>query len=658
MNYLLIALFLFCVLNAKNSLIFLFCAAFICYLLIRKKQFTKKLILFFVAFIFSYTLNTLNFSTTSYVGVVCEAKENYYLFSSFKGKFYIYEKDNQKNEGDIIKINGKRVLLEHESIEEQFDFNKFLNNKGYYYRLYVEEEKMIIKSIFSRKNFLNKIKNNLSYESFSLVKSLFFGETEKESYFYYLSENLMFYPFINISGSFFSFIKNKTFKLDKKKPKKWLFWVILLPFILLRPNRFLWIRLLVFEIINYASKKKGIKLSLIKKVSLSMIVILFINPYYAYQSSFILSYLILIMLALVIPLIKRKKRFIRKSIPFLLTQVILMFYNWYINYEVNLLLPILSLSTPLFFVFDCVLYVFLFLNFSLGLEQVTKIYMRFLKLFEGLRINVVLGQISLFILFLVMVFTLFSLVEFSKNNNRYLKNNLVIIFMLLIGEIIPFNKLEQSITFINVGQGDSILIKNKGQTLLIDTGGSTYFNVATESLIPYFKRNQISSLDYLLITHEDYDHMGGREELINQGYIKNIINENTVFPFNFNGIYINNLNIWQNEFKEKNNKSYVLSFKVNNKSWLLMGDAEEKVEKKMLNHYKNLHHDYLKIGHHGSNTSSSLSFLKAVSPKVAIISCGKNNRYGHPSKEVISRLNKLDIEIKRTDVYGTIKFYL
>jgi len=115
---------------------------------------------------------------------------------------------------------------------------------------------------------------------------------------------------------------------------------------------------------------------------------------------------------------------------------------------------------------------------------------------------------------------------------------LVIVFMLLIGEIIPFNKLEQSITFINVGQGDSILIKNKGQTLLIDTGGSTYFNVATESLIPYFKRNQISSLDYLLITHEDYDHMGGREELINQGYIKNIINEKTVFPFNFNGIYI------------------------------------------------------------------------------------------------------------------------
>ena len=120
----------------------------------------------------------------------------------------------------------------------------------------------------------------------------------------------MFYPFINISGSFFSFIKNKTFKLDKKKPKKWLFWIILLPFILLRPNRFLWIRLLVFEIINYVSKKKGIKLSLIKKVSLSMIVILFINPYYAYQSSFILSYLILIMSALVIPLIKRKKRFL------------------------------------------------------------------------------------------------------------------------------------------------------------------------------------------------------------------------------------------------------------------------------------------------------------------------------------------------------------
>ena len=89
-----------------------------------------------------------------------------------------------------------------------------------------------------------------------------------------------------------------------------------------------------------------------------------------------------------------------------------------------------------------------------------------------------------------------------------------------------------------------------------------------------------------------------------------------------------------------------------------MGDAPSEIEKEIIKKYKKLDCDILKVGHHGSDTSSSLEFLKAVTPEEAIISCGVNNSYGHPSEEVVNRLNDLDIKIRRTDLEGTIEYML
>ena len=122
-------------------------------------------------------------------------------------------------------------------------------------------------------------------------------------------------------------------------------------------------------------------------------------------------------------------------------------------------------------------------------------------------------------------------------------------------------------------------------------------------------------------------------------------------------IKIDNYNLWQNDATDKNNSSYVLSIQMSKRSYLLMGDADKEIENKIMKHFRNIKHDVIKVGHHGSSSSTSEKFLKEVNPSAAVISCGKNNKYGHPSKEVIDLLNKYDIEIYRTDERGTIKFY-
>ncbi len=654
MTYLLAALFLFSLFNIKNSIIFVFSAGLFLFLLVRQKL-SKRFLIFISIIIINFIINKIQLSpVNSFTGIVVEAKENYYLINSLYGKYYIYEKNNGKEEGDILKLEGNRVFLESNAVEQQFDFIEFLNNKGYFYQFYVKEEKIILNSILNKKSFLKKLESKLSNDSLALLKGLYFGINDDESFWFTLSETIHFYPLIGGSGYYFSKFKSNL-KSNGKKPKKWVFWFLISPFILLRPTRFLFLRLLVYEVINLVLEKKNIKLSMMAKVGISALIIMFINPFYAYQVNFILSYAILLIYALITPFLKGKKTIIKKVVPFALLQFLLLIYEWYSTYEINLFTPIISLLLPIFYVFYIVLGVMMFLSFYNGIETVSIIYKSFLSMFQNFKININLGEITLFSVFLIMAFVVIIIIEFGKNNQKFLKSNLVIVLFAVLISAMPYNVFNDSITFINVGQGDAVLLRSQGKVMLIDTGGSNRFDVANECLIPYFKKEQIDKIDYFLATHNDFDHVGGMTTLINTNYIKVIMNQ-SMFPFAFGNVYIENLNIWQNEMTEENNRSYVLSLIVNKIKILLMGDAEIEIEKKMISKYRDLNHDLIKIGHHGSSSSSSLAFLKKVNPKVAIISVGKNNAYHHPSIEVIRRLESLNIKIRRTDFEGTIKY--
>ena len=158
----------------------------------------------------------------------------------------------------------------------------------------------------------------------------------------------------------------------------------------------------------------------------------------------------------------------------------------------------------------------------------------------------------------------------------------------------------------------------------------------------------------VFITHYDYDHYGALQELNKTYPIERIYDYTSSFPVSFGDITFTNYNYYWSASMEENDKSLVLGFNFMNKDYLVMGDAPYSVEKEIIKSGQAVPCDILRVGHHGSNTSTCEEWVKYVTPQEAVISVGKGNRYGHPNKEVINVLNKYKIKIRRTDIEGTI----
>lgn len=230
---------------------------------------------------------------------------------------------------------------------------------------------------------------------------------------------------------------------------------------------------------------------------------------------------------------------------------------------------------------------------------------------------------------------------------------------------------------IDVGQGDSILILLNNKSILIDTGGVTNsnYNIVENKTIPYLKSMGISKINYLILSHGDYDHMGESINLVNNFKVEKVIFNNNDYndlelnlintlkenniPYyqNIKRININNhiLYFLNNKiYDNENDNSSVIYTKINNYKFLFMADASVDVEKTIINNNNLKNIDVLKVGHHGSKTSSSEEFINEINPKYSVISVGANNRYGHPNREVLKNLEKT--KIYRTDIDGSIMF--
>lgn len=228
--------------------------------------------------------------------------------------------------------------------------------------------------------------------------------------------------------------------------------------------------------------------------------------------------------------------------------------------------------------------------------------------------------------------------------------------------------------YLDVGQADSILISNNNHNMLIDAGN----NEDGPLLVKYIKEElNITKFDYVVGTHPHEDHIGGLDDIINNFQVDNVLlpevttttktfedvldaienkHLNITIPeidstFKLGEAYLTTLYTGTDE-RDLNNSSIVIKMTFGNHSYLFTGDAETKVEEIILN--KNINVDVLKVGHHGSNTSSSDSFLSKVTPSYAIISVGKNNSYNHPSPETLDKLRKYTDKIYITSEQGTI----
>lgn len=231
--------------------------------------------------------------------------------------------------------------------------------------------------------------------------------------------------------------------------------------------------------------------------------------------------------------------------------------------------------------------------------------------------------------------------------------------------------------FINVGQGDSMLIAYKDINILIDAGPK--YN--SKNLIGFLKSQGVKKLDYVIATHPHEDHIGAMEDIIKKFKIEkfyapkvltntesfkkmiyelkknnlkiHVAKEGVIIEFD-NNTYIEFLSPTKDKYENLNNYSAVVLLHHGNNSFLFTGDAEKIVERELLSKYSNLKAEVLKAAHHGSNTSSTEEFIEAVNPKIAVISCGLGNDFGHPNEQVLKTFISRGITLYRTYTEGTI----
>lgn len=233
-------------------------------------------------------------------------------------------------------------------------------------------------------------------------------------------------------------------------------------------------------------------------------------------------------------------------------------------------------------------------------------------------------------------------------------------------------KSQLELVIFDVGQGLAVLIKTQNQTLLYDTGFASRsgFNIGDAVILPYLKKHQIKHLDTVIISHNDNDHRGGFDAIAKATNIKQILASNpkkiigaslcqTGQNWQADGVTFTLLNPPELLDKKGNNNSCVLKIDNGFQVVLLTGDIEKRAEKYLLKNHKNqLKSDVLLVPHHGSNTSSHLDFLLAVSPSIAINSSGFANRFSHPTPKVKQRYSLQNIAFYDTQCAGQINLLL
>lgn len=604
--------------------------------------------------------------------ITIEIKTKEKLLITYK---YQDKEFNNLSYGDKIKVKGTLITPSKNTNQNTFNYQKYL----YYKKIYYIVEATSINKIANNHNYLYTIKNTLyqkidKLKSSNYIKTLLFcdnilSKEIKESYRINGISHLF-----SVSGMHINFFVSIIYlylnKITYNKRIKYLITnIFIITYLILFPSSSL-LRSAVMSIlysINYLLKLK------IKKIDILLLTLgvsLLINPFIIYDLGYIYSYTITFFLVLSSSTLKKKNKINKIIYISLLSFLVSIPITIYNSFEINIisillniiLVPIISIIilpltilTYIFPILDSILYLFTNTIETISLF-ISKINIT----------KIIFPKPSLLII--VLYYIIFLL---SYQNKKYFYLNII---LLIIIYIYPYLNSNFEVVMFEVGEADCHLIKypyNKN-TILIDTGKNEY-KIKNE-VIPYLKSIGIKKIDYLIITHGDLDHIGGSITLINNFQVKNVIlNKGTFtdlekkliknlnkkkipYQININKINLSNHTIYllnNTKYNNENDNSIITYFTYQKYKFLYMGDASITTEDNLLENYNLNNISILKVGHHGSNTSSSKDFISQINPSISLISVGENNIYHHPNKEVINNLSKS--RIYRTDINNMTK---
>lgn len=599
-----------------------------------------------------------------YQGVVIENKPNYFIFESDFHRYYVYEKECIREEGDMLTIEGKAEPLLFTSYEGYFSFEKQLNSKG----VDSEIKPTSIETNWERpirfakreRDFLNQYDDPLTK---GLISSILFGDKDYSNEAVSIAAGMNAIGFLSTSGILFQALMRWVdwffylgFKDKTSKTIAFAISIIYMPFGFRKIG--VW-RVFLGRIFDYFCFMSGKEGDAITKNSLTGLLLFAINPYNALSSGYLTGYGLAFFISLTGNVRNANFRTRDKeAIDFVFLMMFLapLFIK---GNEFHFLSPFYSfILLPFIYPFAALgILSFLSLPFITVLGLYSKFLLGFLSFLQTFDYGVTVGNFNETAIFAYYcgIAVFFMLLDWGLHHHAMKIGTLALSAFLL--NVTPLTNLfVDQVTFVNVGQGDCIFIRNKDKTIMIDVGGNTSFDLAKEVTIPFLRKEKVSRLDYVIITHYDADHSGALDSLRHNFHVKNVVDSPSSFPLTIGDLTINNLNPGIPNSKEENDNSLVLHVNFMKKSWLFMGDAPVLVEKNILRDYPDIDCDILKVGHHGSDTSTCAEFLEKVTPEEAIISVGKKNKYGHPSDSVQVRLDRYGAKIRRTDIEGSITY--
>ncbi|MBR3210893.1 MAG: DNA internalization-related competence protein ComEC/Rec2 [Bacilli bacterium] len=622
-----------------------------------------------------------SFKTKEVVGTITSIQEKEgRIIYQIKAEELLLVYTNQPNSfvlGDVVKVYGDFQKPESYTDKNLWNYEEYLLHKKIYFTVQAKSIMPVKhnRNIYYRMKqaVINRIHKNPYLSTFILGDKSFLSSRVIRSY----QENGISHLFA-ISGMHISLLASLLEKLLKKRFNEYKRYSIIILFLLFylclvgfSPSI---VRGVSFYIVFQGNR---LYYFYIKKENLFLFVLsisLFLNPFYVYdvgfQYSYFISYALLKMSSVLnsqskwMSLLKVSSLSFLVSIPITLKNynqlnffsvIYNLFYVPYVSYIVFPLSLITILFPPIEFLY----------NFLTSILEITSFLL--LKNEFG---KLIWKQVPNYVYGFYFVLLLFYL---SFKNKKLLFGFFLLLF---VHFLIPYFNHTEYVKVLNVGQGDSTLIHISQKTILIDTGGkgkngTLFYNV----LNPLLKKEGVSHINYLVLSHGDFDHMGEAINLVNNFKVEKVIfncgsyndlEKELIKVLDKKKIKyyscIKELNIDKNklyflqtkEYDNENDNSNVIYTELDGYKFMFMGDASTTTEKEILNNYNLPDIDILKVGHHGSRTSSGKEFINEINPKYSIISVGKNNRYGHPNKEVLENLE--NSKIYRTDQDGSIMF--
>jgi len=595
-----------------------------------------------------------------YVGLVIKTGGNYYIFLSRGVRYYVYEKETEREIGDFLLLKGTGRFYDGTVYESRFDFGDYLRSIGVQSTISVKETIVRWRVPFRLRSYELSYLRSFDSSTRALIDGLLFGHKDYSQSFVQEASSLGCLYLLSASGILYGALfrvseKILSLKFSEKKTRliALLILALFLPFNLSKVG--FW-RVYLSKALDLYEKRKIDNPSRIFISSKAGIVLLCFNRFAALDSGFLIGYGLGFFMSLSQSFLGRyqgiKGKLVSRSILYLF------------------LFPAVSEGGGIHLL--ALLYSLIFLPFSLGFGLISffgfltlppaSLLMGYAKLLVVIinflsKIDLVIplgfmGDLLVFSYYLLLGLALY----FWDSGLTFMRSMALFAMALAVSlNAMPLgNALTSEVDFINVGQGDCVLIRDGYTSVMIDTGGNVGFDLAQEVDIPFLRKHRIYEIDYLIASHGDFDHIGAAPSLRENFKVRHYLDTREDFPFTIGDLTFTNYNIYN--LSSENEQSLVISLDFMGKKWLFTGDAPISIENRILLDHPEIDCDILKVGHHGSKTSNSYAWIKTLTPDVAIISVGKRNAYGHPDKEVLDRLASYGVPIRRTDIEGTIVY--